>query len=1180
MPALKDLACHVQWSDTGSPFPEYGTQYGDGLVETYIAIPNHPQTFNVRLTSERFISEGLVMVVFIDGNYQCNRVRVNLQPHKKGLPENRSKIDFVVRQKEKPLGDGSFVGREWRFDDYNVVPQLPAGVSESHFEELGTIEVLVLRCRGNDPNAFEISSDSSGEDSTFLQGNTHEDKDESDSVDCKSTKTAIYQPVSKTDSGVLGGIFDGAADHPTFSQVAHGDAPADGYPQWEYIPQEDPRYPQARFPGPVLENAYQYRRHPLSPPRPPVDYPRPRPERHVHFDYGDGRRLNTGYDDHQARRRFEPADEYHRQGHYTGRNPYGDYPRRHAERYYDYGGGPRDYSDYPARYQDYGRYRPRSPGPDLYPAGAPASFPSVPGLSDPRSAPHHAGMGPFPPVAPLGTAHVPTVWPAVHPQAIPQPFPVWVPPPTVPIPPQYPGTVPTYPPAGNAPLFHTQYHGYPLGTQNNAPTAGVAPGVAPFQNYNQQNAGSALPQGSLPSQQANQSFANPAPVIPNNSTSGGTWTNNTGGVNPQNNTSAGNNDAWGPSENLAQNKTKEDKSWEAGNSNNDQTWDSNNNNNTTNNTDNWGGKSDTPSQGQGWDNNTKDAGNSTWSNGDQNHGAGWENNDQNHGASWDNNDQNHGAGWDNNNTSNDSWDKQGHDNNTSNNDKPGEGWDTASASNTKEAPQQAVSKASKKALYGPHGAYQAPRFLANTDVPVLAEEEPRYDVPQAIAQARGTSKQVQPGRGYLYNKKSCHPEYVDSLDNPYARFVFKYRTKDQIKKETGVDVTVEPTGNEDVNALAALNKDELIQMVIRAKGALKGAIPEVPPKSAARARAPVKAFEPVPLPAPEHDYLKYKLPTGRPGSGLVGLGIRFPDSKASNSGSGGGGASQSNNDWSKGGDQKNWGSGGENNNWDKGGDSNQQASNSGNNQSWQAAEASGWNDNDKKGTPGRWDGPDSEADDAGKQKEQGQSQKRTRNSSGRVSVESSKTTIDHRPKLDPRRRSSGISPKDKSGLSTPSPQLPIPAPWQNPFGPNARMPAEFGNTQAPAKALPDPMVVTSQPPRTGPYADYTGPGAPNPFGIPDLPPDSAYAMPGPSNSGRIWDSYFTQPLQQYTDWGKPNTAAGTGATAVDPLNPSGIFAPVPRPLTPSKGPGPRPPTPGPDTYIPPLSPSPDPNEFR
>lgn len=129
MPSLKDLVCVVQWASTGSPFPEYATQYGDGVVETYIAIPNHPQAFTIRLTSRKFICEGLAMIVFIDGNYQCNRNRVNLQSHRKGLPQVRSEIDFVVRQKEKPMGDGTYLGREWRFDDHNIGLMASSGVS-------------------------------------------------------------------------------------------------------------------------------------------------------------------------------------------------------------------------------------------------------------------------------------------------------------------------------------------------------------------------------------------------------------------------------------------------------------------------------------------------------------------------------------------------------------------------------------------------------------------------------------------------------------------------------------------------------------------------------------------------------------------------------------------------------------------------------------------------------------------------------------------------------------------------------------------------------------------------------------------------------------------------------------------------------------------------------------------
>ena len=122
MPSLKGLTCSIQWADTNLPFQEYGTCYGDGVVETFIAVPNKPRPFNIRLTSKGFIFEGLAAVVFMDGTYQCNRNRVNLIPAKKGIPRERTEIDFVMRQKEKPAldGDGTYMGREWRFDDHNI----------------------------------------------------------------------------------------------------------------------------------------------------------------------------------------------------------------------------------------------------------------------------------------------------------------------------------------------------------------------------------------------------------------------------------------------------------------------------------------------------------------------------------------------------------------------------------------------------------------------------------------------------------------------------------------------------------------------------------------------------------------------------------------------------------------------------------------------------------------------------------------------------------------------------------------------------------------------------------------------------------------------------------------------------------------------------------------------------
>lgn len=131
MPTLGALECSLEKANTGDPFDEYGIVYGDGVVEAYIAIPSSPQTFTIRLKSKGYISEGLATLVFMDGEYQCNRNRLNLKPPKKGLPRSATEINFCMRQKEKPVADGSFIGREWRFDTHNQSKSDPCGQVES-----------------------------------------------------------------------------------------------------------------------------------------------------------------------------------------------------------------------------------------------------------------------------------------------------------------------------------------------------------------------------------------------------------------------------------------------------------------------------------------------------------------------------------------------------------------------------------------------------------------------------------------------------------------------------------------------------------------------------------------------------------------------------------------------------------------------------------------------------------------------------------------------------------------------------------------------------------------------------------------------------------------------------------------------------------------------------------------
>lgn len=58
-----------------------------------------------------------------------------------------------------------------------------------------------------------------------------------------------------------------------------------------------------------------------------------------------------------------------------------------------------------------------------------------------------------------------------------------------------------------------------------------------------------------------------------------------------------------------------------------------------------------------------------------------------------------------------------------------------------------------------------------------ASEPPLYTVPEQVAQERSLSHQVQVGRSSRYSHKIKVPQYLDTMEEPYAKFIFKYRVK-------------------------------------------------------------------------------------------------------------------------------------------------------------------------------------------------------------------------------------------------------------------------------------------------------------------------------------------------------------------------------------------------------------------
>ena len=233
MPTLKHLTCHVEWSSSNIPLEEYNATYADGFVSTYIAIPSTPTPFSIHLTSHGYVAPGLAMFVYMDGVYQVNRNRRNLKIPGEGTKRSHTEVDFRVRQKEELLWDGSFEGKEWRFERAKIgEPVPPSGVelptdgchavdspngegeqrAPHDGEYVGTIEVVVLRC-------LPATDDMTKSNSTSSRTAAHRQmKDESSSSSDEPSGT----------------------DHPRFPEVFDG--AGETYPALKLKPRAKPKH--------------------------------------------------------------------------------------------------------------------------------------------------------------------------------------------------------------------------------------------------------------------------------------------------------------------------------------------------------------------------------------------------------------------------------------------------------------------------------------------------------------------------------------------------------------------------------------------------------------------------------------------------------------------------------------------------------------------------------------------------------------------------------------------------------------------------------------------------------------------------------------------------------------------------------------------------------------------------
>jgi hypothetical protein len=872
MPPLRQLDCQIEWAGTNTAFEEYGTAYGDGVVETYIVIPSSPQTFSVRISSKGYICEGLAVLVFMDGEYQCNRNRLNLQPRKKGLARNATEIDFRLRQKEKPVGDGSFIGREWRFDTHNRLEGVPPDADAGHFDSLGTIEIIVLRCTSR-LNDDARSTSSSGVDIDPLGRHSEADDDASDFDDAasdegngeaQSSANHAATTVEEEPGGFMTGLFDGASDLRDPLNL-RGDGPTDGY--WAYHPSqrchgmhhgEQQWGPQPGYNAGPPPNSFIEQAPPHPPPHPPG------PGKHVHFDMSG--RPNTRAVPHPPQQQWRTAQAPSQAG-----------------------PPPQQWQNGPA------------PGPDPSTHGAgrqggysmpmsPIPFDAIPPFEPTQAAPGYARSADWAPAGYMPYPYYPSHgYVGGH---------------------GYGGN-PGY---GQYPYrYSSQGHGYTQGqdyTHGQGYTQGHA--YAQGQGYAQRQSMPANGPAAHQNWNVNGGKSSGDPAKEGNNQGDG-WSNGnsagggaTGGANGWNRGNSSNNnnfegDAWVNNNCNNANNSGGDSGWGGNTANNDasnngsnNSWTDDNKGGGPNNNDSgdgtgWGGEvmSGTPDPGNnGWDNPASNGNNQDdedWNKDDSNNDQGGQTLDDNNNNNDSNNNQ-RGQNWGANDSSNQ---------NESQNQANSGGWGETPTKSTSQprntwSPADAVHSSTMpgafpdRALYGPHGPYYALQPSNAGSVPPEAEEEPRYDVPASHINATGSTHQVQPGRGYLWTHRRNTPQYLDDIASPYACFVFKYRTKEQLAREIGVQVDIEPSGDAEAQELAAKSKEEIIRLLLRAKSALGGRIPE-PPEDTAKAMG--EGVKPTAVPVPKKRVGAYKIPVrqARPepaGLGL-GLGLGLKDLKSS-----------------------------------------------------------------------------------------------------------------------------------------------------------------------------------------------------------------------------------------------------------------------------------------------------------
>jgi hypothetical protein len=136
---------------------------------------------------------------------------------------------------------------------------------------------------------------------------------------------------------------------------------------------------------------------------------------------------------------------------------------------------------------------------------------------------------------------------------------------------------------------------------------------------------------------------------------------------------------------------------------------------------------------------------------------------------------------------------------------------------------------------GPKSHWQFPPSLLPSKLPSLSSTahtlpaEPLHKLSISQASQKGVEHQVRAGTGTQYGHAISRPEYLDTLEKPYAVFRFKYRSRAILKGLFGEDVVRSPEKMmkekemvKEKERLKDVSKEELIGEMVRLKMSMEG----------------------------------------------------------------------------------------------------------------------------------------------------------------------------------------------------------------------------------------------------------------------------------------------------------------------------------------------------------------------